>query len=408
VNTVTVDDRLTAAPVVIVADFANTAPRLHSCIVSEIVPLLRKYEARPGITILANGPSSEFVQHIDIGKGNGLNLLLSRSNDRNIQSSCAEARSAEPSTRFEDPYFGGRDAMQTVWGIIKGWETSNRLVRVFWIAGDFTWFDALDAPVCIDKPDQATCKTESRKRSGEDKLPSPYVVGLSKAGVSFFPVLIPGTAIPEVMERKRREPLVGAEYMAAVGGGFVAETEHAKPGETLLKTVEATDDSYTVELSGPAGDTVEMLHVQTEAAAPVTLKWQRPYVTNPQNAITEELRRMPFRAARLFVPSRRFSVRYDTDGPKIHLLLPDFVVNATPGDMYVLLDYVEPPLPFKYRKTLHRGVDECLCMPVEPVVDRLEFRIVVYDETMQWVAASTISLRRNRPPADQDQPQNEP
>src|SRR5689334_7666337 len=46
VNSIGHDDRLANAPIVIVADFQNTAPKFHPCIVSEIIPVLRKYEAR--------------------------------------------------------------------------------------------------------------------------------------------------------------------------------------------------------------------------------------------------------------------------------------------------------------------------------------------------------------------------
>jgi len=231
VNAVDRDERLASAPIVIVADFANTALKYHPCIVSEIIPFLRKYEARPGVTVLTNGTNSEFIHHIDIGSGpGGISLLLSRYDDAKIRQWCEDSRESKPEPRFEDFNFGARDAVQTMWGIVKGWETSNRVVRVFWIAGDFAWFEAADTPVCLDRPDHDTCVPNSRRASTLEKDIVQFGAGLSKAGVTIFPILIPGTINSDVRERRRRDPEVPAQYMAAVSGGFATDTEGSPAG----------------------------------------------------------------------------------------------------------------------------------------------------------------------------------
>lgn len=398
VNAVERDERLASAPIVIVADFANTALRYHPCIVSEIIPFLRKYEARPGVTVLTNGGNSEFIHHIDVGSGpGGINLLLSRYDDAKIRQWCEDSRQARPEPRFEDFNFGARDAVQTLWGIIKGWENSNRLVRVFWIAGDFAWFEAQDTPVCLDRPDNGTCAPNSRHGSALERELAQFGGGLSKAGVTIFPILIPGTINADIRERRRRDPLVPTQYVAAVGGGFATDTEGSPPGSSLTRVVEASDQSYSVELSGPAKQDVQMLTVTMPGST-----WMRPYAVDPQDPVPEEARKLPFRSTRVFLPSKNFGVRYgcgpecpDGSGPAISLLLPEFVATAATGNLYVLIDYLDPPNPFKHRKTLRRGTDPCLCIPIEEIVDRLEFRIVIYDETTQWVAASAITFAKS-------------
>lgn len=398
VNAVEKDERLSTAPIVIVADFVNTAPRYHPCVVSEVIPLMRKLESRPGVTLLANGAPSEFVHHFEIGSGpGGVNLLLSKYDDANLRKWCEDVRSTEPEVRFADPYYAIRGS-ETLWGVIKGWDGSNRLVRVFWVSGDFTWFDAADTTICPDKPEAANCKPNSRKRDDYEKLTSRYVAGLSKAGVSIFPILIPGTKNSEIPDKRRREPFLAAQYLAAVAGGFALNSEGETPGTTLERAVTATDQSYSVELSGPPSQDVAILSI---AAPPLT--WQRPYVVDPRDAISEEIRKLPFRAERVFVPSHDFGVRYgcatgcqDPNSPSLTLLLPEFVMTATPGNVYTLVEYVQPALPFKYRRTLQRGPEGCLCIPIEELTDRLEFRIIVYDETTQWLAAATMNFQKRK------------
>jgi len=409
-------DRASRTPLVVVLDLLHTEDRQKARAAAEVLPLLPELRRRHA-TVISTAVTKGLVETVDLGSGHRVSLV-SLGPGRDLETTARDCRARSPAC----PQL---TSASTAFGVAilpalsRAFDASQGPVRVFWVAGDQFWWDAVTEieplrPMDLSWPRQAPEDYSQRATRSPDPLATnawtPALPNISEAGMAVFPVFMPDAVGSD--RRPDREARYAQSFAAFMGGRCATAT--AKPGEALLKLLEMTDNGLVIRLSGPVTGFVRgtglprKLKIQsTDPAFP--LRFERPFVINAPGFRRDEslLERA---AVPVVLPSE--DVRLEpgcgtrlasADDLRVTIRLPDAVMAAPAGRLDTYLEYSDTAgKTLAQRLAVTRpqrrgpaGAQDGVCLPLSTgsvVHGELKFRLVVMDETTGWVGAVSARM----------------
>lgn len=407
--------RASSTPVVVVLDLLRTPDRHKAVLAAEVLPLLPELQRRRAL-VLSTVATRGLLETVELGPRNRVSLV-SLGAGRDLGTVARDCRERSPRCPQISSAFADFD-VAILPAVSRAFDASQGPVRVFWVAGDQFWREAVPRmdfprPMDLSYPRHGPPDYSDRATRSLDPLETnawtASLPNISEAGIAVFPVFVPGAAEAD------REGRYAKAFAALTGGLFAAAT--AEPGEALRKLLEMTDNGLVIRLSGPVTGLVgttglpRKLKIRsTDPASP--LLFERPFVINPPGFRRDES--LLKRAAVPILPASE-DVRLEpgcgtrlasADDLRVTIRLPDAVMAAPAGrlDTYLecsgtagktLAQRLAVARPQRRGPT---GAQDGVCLPLATgsvAHGELKFRLVVMDETTGWVGAVSARMSQN-------------
>jgi hypothetical protein len=257
-------------------------------------------------------------------------------------------------------------------------------VRVIWVSDDFQWFGP--RPVC--DPADRVC-TLSPRGAHDLNLATPFRRYLSEAGVTIFPLLVPGPA--NATPKDKRRNLESAEHLGEYTGGFAVEGGTLGEGNGLAHALRVTSRGYVLRLSAPPGED-GLLKIRIKG--PPHIRSQRRFMVSAKGTVPRIAGRLGDVPFPVLFPCARLSVENgcrDSEGAE------NLAITAQPappplasGKLHVVVSY-KGETGFHQRFEFDRwqsdgnGSPPRVCLPVARRRSSIR-RITAYEESTGWAA----------------------
>ena len=381
---------------VVLLDFEHASAKFHTSMIMETLHAVAEV-GDPEITVIAAGESRRNLEIFDLADNGKIGLLLPppRLADGH------DPQQVKDSARMYWQTWPGLDLI----GTVANWfDATDSPVRVVWISEDFTW--ALPRHGLVPMSDDVANFTWTHRPCDPGDMGCqamkclaasslnifwghPYVVRLSEAGITLFPLIIRGGGAQRSRADQQKNQRA-AEYVAKHTGGFTLFADTLGDGKALTRALRTTSAGYVVRLSGTVqqGSLACPYPLRISIDGPPHIRFTRDFTISAEGQIRRQTDNHFCRLVPAFHKlAADFSCGDKASGESgLKITVPEAIKSAPPGKFYVHVTYNAGPVQrfvFNRRQLSTGEAAQCLCAPLlgRPEAVRL---VSAYDEATKW------------------------